>query len=65
MHMKRRWLFGSLTLIRIAPDSMKDFLPSYGWQPSLFTVGAEFVDNVASKAKDVFWHENTEKNSDY
>ena len=42
-----RWLFDLLALIRISPNSMTAFLPSSDWQPCLFLLVSEIVEETS------------------
>ena len=44
--MKERWLFDLLALIRISPRSIKSMLPSKDWQPCLFHLLSESVEEI-------------------
>lgn len=43
--MKERWLFDLLALIRISPQSVKSILSSKDWQPCLFNLLSEIVED--------------------
>lgn len=42
-----RWLFDLLTLVRISPDTLTAFLPSSEWQPCLFFLLSEIVEEIS------------------
>jgi hypothetical protein len=42
-----RWLFDLLTLVRISPDSMTAVLPTSEWQPCLFFLLSEIVEETS------------------
>jgi hypothetical protein len=42
-----RWLFDLLTLVRISQESLAAFLPSSEWQPCLFFLLSEIVEEIS------------------
>jgi len=44
--MKERWLFDLLALIRVSPNSVLSILPSKDWQPCLFHLLSESVEEI-------------------
>ena len=46
--MKERWLFDLLTLIRVSPTTAKAILPNKDWQPCLFHLISESIEEISS-----------------
>merc|ERR1711862_504011 len=51
--MKERWLFDILFLIRVSPNNIKVILLSNEWQPCLFVISADVVEEISEKIKEI------------